>query len=134
MWHCMFGHLNHKVLRMLYINKMVIGLPLLKTSEKICTICLSTKKHKDLIPKKSLWRVSKLLQLIHSDIYGPSTPISSSNKRYILSFINDFTRKNWVYLLHEKSEAFATFRKFKACVEKEIKAYITCLRTNKVVS
>lgn len=40
-------------------------------------------------------------------------------------------RKTWVYFLHEKSEAFATFKFFKANVEKEIGASITCLRTER---
>jgi transposase InsO family protein len=83
------------------------------------------------MPKKSLWRASKKLQLVHADICGPIKPNSNSNKRYILSFIDDFTRKTWIYFLHEKSEAFAMFRNFKACVEKESGEYITSLRTNK---
>ncbi|CAN1750023.1 Retrovirus-related Pol polyprotein from transposon TNT 1-94, partial [Linum perenne] len=83
------------------------------------------------LPKKSLWRASKQLQLIHSDICGPIKPTSSSNKRYILSFIDDFSRKTWVYFLHEKSETLVTFKNFKAFVEKETGAYIICLRTDR---
>jgi transposase InsO family protein len=83
------------------------------------------------MPKKSLWRASKKLQLVHADICGPIKPNSNSNKRYILSFIDDFTRKTWIYFLHEKSEAFAMFRNFKACVEKESGEYITSLRTDR---
>jgi len=48
-----------------------------------------------------------------------------------MSFIDDFTRKTWIYLLHEKSEALAMFRNFKVCVEKESGAYIVWLRTNR---
>lgn len=33
--------------------------------------------------------------------------------------------------MHEKSEAFLTLKNFKACVEKETRAYITCLKTNR---
>lgn len=47
-----------------------------------------------------------------------------------MTFIDDFTRKTWVYFLHEKSEAFITFKFFKANVEKEIRTSITCLRTD----
>ena len=64
-------------------------------------------------------------------ICGPIKPTSNSDKRYILSFIDDLTRKTWVYFLHEKSEAFVTFKNYKAHVKKEIGAYITCLRTNR---
>ena len=37
MWHCRFGHLNHKGLRTLSYKKMVVGLPSLKSPKKICT-------------------------------------------------------------------------------------------------
>jgi len=47
------------------------------------------------------------------------------------SFINDFSRKTWIYFLHEKSEAFTMFRTYKACIEKETSAYLKCLRTDR---
>jgi len=109
---------------------MVIGLPMLKSTKEICAVCLTGKQHKMSISKRSLWRASRQLQLVHSDICGPITPISHSGKRYILTFIDDFTRKTWVYFLHEKSEALITFKAFKASVEKEIGTFITCLRTD----
>lgn len=68
---------------------------------------------------------------MHSDLCGPIKLASNSDKRYIISFIDDFSRKTWVYFLHEKSEDFAAFKNFKACVEKEIGAHISCLRTDR---
>ena len=68
---------------------------------------------------------------MHSDICGPIKPGSNSDKRYILSFIDDLTRKTWACFLHEKSEAFVTLKNYKTYVEKEIGAYITCLRTDR---
>jgi len=70
-------------------------------------------------PKKSHWRASQKLQLIHADLCGPITPISNGSKRYLISFIDDFTRKVWIYFLVEKSDAFNTFKHFKSLVEKE---------------
>lgn len=131
MWHCRFGHLNHKGLRTLSYKRMVVGLPSLKSTKEICTTCLIGKQHREFIPRKSLWRATKRLQLIHSDICGPIKPASHSNKRYILSFIDDFTRKTWIYFLHEKSEAFTAFKNYKASVEKETGEFIICLRTDR---
>lgn len=131
LWHCRFGHLNYKGLNTLSGKKMVIGLPSLKSPKNICTTCLIGKQNREVIPKKSSWRASKKLQLVHADICGPITPYSNSNKRYMLSFIGDFTRKAWIYFLHEKSEAFGMFKIFKAYVEKEVGAFITCLRTDR---
>jgi len=46
-------------------------------------------------------------------------------------FIDDFSRKTWVYFLHEKSETFSLFKSFKALIEKEVGINIVCLRTYK---
>lgn len=38
---------------------------------------------------------------------------------YLLTFIEDFSRKLWVYFLNEKSEIFVTYKSVKNMVEKE---------------
>lgn len=131
LWHCLFGHLNHNGVISLSNKRMAVSLPALKFPKKICTTCLVTKQHRNSIPKKSLWRASRKLQLMHVDICGPIKPASNDSKRYILSFIDDFTCKAWVYFLHEKSETFAIFKSFKIYMEKESGEYITCFRTDR---
>jgi len=61
---------------------------------------------------KSSWRASNKLQLVHANICGPNKPESNGNKRYIISFIDDFTHNTWIYLLREKSKVFAMFINF----------------------
>ena len=56
---------------------------------------------------------------------------SYTKKRYILTFIDDFSRKLWVYFLNEKSEAFTTFKNFKVMVEKRSRHTICGLRTDR---
>lgn len=71
---------------------------------------------------------------MHSDICGPITPKSNSHKRYILTFIDDYSHKMWTYFLHAKLEAFAMFKIFKSMVEKEKANYISSLRTDQVLA
>jgi len=68
---------------------------------------------------------------VHADICGPINPMSSSNKRYILSFIDDFSWKIWLYFLNEKSETCSLFKRFKVLVEKETCVSIGSLRTDR---
>ncbi|KAJ9554165.1 hypothetical protein OSB04_018210 [Centaurea solstitialis] len=131
LWHCRFGHLSYKGLSILSRKGMVEGLPLIHTPRELCSSCLVGKQHRGSFPKKSLWKSTHKLQLVHSDICGPISPTSNSNKRYILSFIDDFTRKTWIYLLSQKSEAFYAFKNFKIAVEKQAGASILCLRTDR---
>lgn len=96
-----------------------------------CTDCMVGKHHKDPIPKKSTWKATQKLQLIHADICGPIFPMSNSKKIYSLCFIDDFIRKAWIYFLSEKSEAFNMFKCFKKLVENETGFPIKCLRTDR---
>ena len=68
------------------------------------------------------------LNLIHMDLWGSTQCVSISKSRYFISFIDDFSRHTWVYLIDEKSEVFSCFWDLKNFVEWEIKRKIKCLR------
>jgi len=130
LWHCHYGNLSFKGLKTLQQKQMVNGLPQLQPPSKLCKDCLVGKQHRDSFPKRSTWRAAEILQLVHADICGPITPMSNSNKRYLLTFTDDFSRKTWVYFLVEKSEAFTIFKNFKTRVEKETNFFLKSLRTD----
>ena len=54
--------------------------------------------------------------------------MSFEKNKYFLLFIDDFSRKTWVYFLKEKSEVFDVFKKFKAFVEKQSGFNIKAMR------
>ena len=131
LWHCRYGHLNFSGLKTLYQKNMVIGLPPIQLQTDICDECTVGKQPCDSFPTAPAWRAEHILELVHSDLCGPINPASCSGKRYFLTFIDDYSRKTWVYLLHEKSEAFAAFQSFKSKVEKMTDYSIKCLRTDR---
>jgi hypothetical protein len=55
--------------------------------------------------------------LIHSDVCGPMPVKSLGGSLYYVSFIDDFSRKTWMYLLKLKDEVFGKFQEFKDEVE-----------------
>src|SRR5438270_4058852 len=44
---------------------------------------------------------------------------SIGGNRYFLTFIDDYSRKTWIYFLKQKSKVFSCFKNFKAFVEKQ---------------
>ena len=50
---------------------------------------------------------------------------------YFLTFIDDFSRKIWVYFIKYKSETFSKFKEFKAEAEKQSGKFIKVLRSDK---
>lgn len=131
LWHRRFAHANHKALRTMQFNNMVEGLPKVAEKTQLCEVCEVGKQNRVEIPKKSKWHASERLQLVHTDICGPIKPMSQGGKRYVLVFIDDYTRKTWVYLLAFKGEPFECFKRFKALVEKETGFSLKCLRSDR---
>ena len=116
--HLRFGHLNFGGLQLLAKMKMVRGLPSIEHPNQLCEGCLLGKQSRKSFPKEASTRAIKSLQLVHTDVCGPIKSSSFGKSNYFLLFIDDFSRKTWVYFLKQKSEAFGTFKKFKAFVEK----------------
>ena len=65
---------------------------------------------------------------IHSDLWGPSPTISVEGEKYYVLFVDDFSRKVWVYVLKRKYDVFNTFKQFRVMVEKRTGKTIKCLR------
>ncbi|KAG7561531.1 Zinc finger CCHC-type superfamily [Arabidopsis thaliana x Arabidopsis arenosa] len=131
LWHKRFGHLNQQSLENLSKKEMVIGLPQIEKDDSVCEVCTKGKQHRETFPKQANWRATEKLQLIHTDLCGPIQPNTVGEKRYILSFIDDFSRKTWIYLLSLKSEAFSSFKSFELMVENEARMKIGCLRSDR---
>jgi transposase InsO family protein len=88
-------------------------IPLLK---KVCVSRMIGKIHKEQIPKQRTMTIARLLQLVHSNLCGSMPVVSRTGSRYILTFIDDFTRKTWLFFLHTKLQTFDKFKLFKATV------------------
>lgn len=68
-------------------------------NELNCKICMLGKNHVQLFPKQSLSRSDAPLSLVHTEICGPMKTSSIGGARYFVSFIDDFSRKIFVYFL-----------------------------------
>ncbi|MGI4370262.1 hypothetical protein ACR2V4_27090, partial [Klebsiella pneumoniae] len=56
------------------------------------------------------WRALEVRQLVHNDVAGPFPTPSFSKARYVLTFIDNYSRFTWVYFLICKSEVFERFQ------------------------
>eukprot|EP00253_Pinus_taeda_P036710 PITA_36710 len=75
-------------------------------------------------------RTKQILELVHSDVFGPVKVPSLGKSVYYVSFIDDFSRNTWIYFLKKKSEVFDRFKEFKALVENQTEKKIKVLRTD----
>ena len=110
---------------------MVIGLPNIKAPSNPCESCILGKHQRDSFLIRNSRRAKQSLELVHTDICGPVEVESIGHKRYFVLFVNDYTRKIWIYFLREKSEAFNKFKEFKALVEKQCGSHLKTLRSDR---
>jgi arginyl-tRNA--protein-N-Asp/Glu arginylyltransferase len=97
-------------------------------SEK-CEICIQAKMTKKPFP--TVHRNSQILQIIHSDICELNGILTRGGKRYFITFIDDFSRYTYVYLMKNKDEAFDMFKRYKSEVENHKEKKIKILRTDR---
>jgi len=129
LWHKRLGHCH--IQRMLNLKKkdMSRGLPVLSDHLPNCNACQFGKQNRIPFPK-TVWRATKKLQLIHTDVAGPQRTPSLQSSLYFILFIDDFTRMCWIYFLKFKHEVAGVFLKFKKMVETQSGSKIQFLRSD----
>ncbi|KAG8474588.1 hypothetical protein CXB51_031227 [Gossypium anomalum] len=79
---------------------------------------------------RGIHNTKETLEYIHSDLWGPSRVPSRGGANYMLTFIDDFSRKVWAFFLKQKSDVFSVFKSWKIMIEKQTGKQIKYLRTD----
>ena len=87
---------------------MVKGFPIINEQKNSCESCILAKHQRDSFLNAS-YREKEHLELVHTDLCGPMQTQSIGGSFYFLTFINDFSRKDWVYFFKHESETFEKF-------------------------
>ena len=111
LWHFRFGHLSMPVISAAVAP---LGIKLPSTLTTFCETCPLAKQTRPSFKIRST-RSSQPLQLVHTDLCGPF-PSSLCNKKYFITFVDDFTRFTTVYFLESKHQAFKAFQNYHAAV------------------
>ena len=69
--------------------------------------------------------------LIHSDVCQLPVPSLLGHNKYVATFVDDFSRKCFVYFMQSKNQVFDIFVLFKNCVENRCNVEIKLLRSYK---
>ena len=71
-----------------------------------------------------------MLGLVHTDVCGPMTIHARGGYIYFITFIDDFSRFGYLYLMKYKSKTFEKFKEFINEVEKQLGKSIKTLQSN----
>lgn len=127
LWHKRFGHIGKTSIQKL--STMVHGLKE-ETSKTVCEPCAEGKSTK-LPHNVSRKRATRPLELIHTDIFGPVTPTSYDDKRYVLVFTDDYTHFTAAYPMERKSDTFQHLKIYEAMVSAHFQRKISRLRCDR---
>lgn len=105
-YHRVFGHRNFESLKKMFNEKMVTGIELKRCNncQLECEVCLQSKMSRKTFKKVKATTTKKCFDLIHTDLCGPMRTMTHTNRKYILTFIDDYSRYTTIFLLREKSE------------------------------
>jgi hypothetical protein len=91
-WHERFRHLNFKYMQKLSKHILVDVLPNIHFSKGVCEGCVLRKHPQEKFDKGKSQRASTPLDMIHSDLMGPFLHPLISKVRFVLIFVDDFSR------------------------------------------
>ena len=128
LWHNRLGPMSQKGMK----EPLSKGkLPKLKNVHfDMCESCMMGKQKKLSFLTGGRKLKATKLDLVHINLWGPSPVASLGGSRYYITFIDDYSRKVWVYFLKNKSDVFDTFKRWKAMVKTVTSLKLKCLRSN----
>lgn len=129
LWHRRMGHLNVKDLIEATTTGTIEGIGHIKGGNISCDVCIQGKMARAPFPKRSD-RCSDLLDMMHSDVCGPTRTESLGKSRYFVTFIDEASGWCEVRFLSKKSGVFAEFVRVKALFEKQTGKVLKCLQTD----
>ena len=101
-------------------NDLVRGLPRLNfKSNHLCNVCQKGKLTKNSFKSINVVSTKNYLELLHMDLFGPSSNKSFRGKRHAFVIVDDYSRFTWVFFLAHKHETFSKFVKFCKKIQKQ---------------
>ncbi|XP_075080360.1 uncharacterized protein LOC107807206 [Nicotiana tabacum] len=125
--HRRLGHISKERLEILVKNEILPNLNC--TDLTLCSDCIKGKQTKH--SKTGATRSIQLLEIIHTDICGPFDVPSFGGEKYFITFIDDFSRYGYIYLLKEKSQAADALKVFVTEVERQLDKKVKIIRSDR---
>ena len=95
-----------------------------------CESCQLRKHTRVSFPKRLEYRTKSPFELIHIDVWGSSRTASTLGFRYFVTFIDDFSRCTWLFLMKSRTELCSMFQKFFVEIRNQFHTSFRILRSD----
>ncbi|GJS16927.1 retrovirus-related pol polyprotein from transposon TNT 1-94 [Tanacetum coccineum] len=130
LWHRRLGQANMLLIQSMAFKELVRNLPKLKYDKHFCDTCKIRKQAHASHKAKNMDSTKTCLELLHMDLFGPSTIKSFGGNLYILVVVDDYSRYTWTRFLKTKNEAFEKFEILSRKIQNELGSSIIAIRTD----
>ncbi|GJT84818.1 retrovirus-related pol polyprotein from transposon TNT 1-94 [Tanacetum coccineum] len=130
LWHRRLGHANMRLIQSLASKELVRNLPKLKFDQHFCDACKIGKQAHASHKAKNIVSMTRCLELLHMDLFGPSAVRSYGGNLYTLVIVDDYSRYTWTRFLKNKTEAFEQFEIFSKKIQNQLGCSIVSIRTD----
>ncbi|GJX91875.1 retrovirus-related pol polyprotein from transposon TNT 1-94 [Tanacetum coccineum] len=130
LWHRRLGHANMRLIQSLASKELVRNLPKLKFDQHFCDACKIGKQDHASHKAKNIVSTTRCLELLHMDLFRPSTIRSYGGKLYTLVIVDDYSRYTWTRFLKKKTKAFEQFKIFSKKIQNQLGCSIVSIRTD----
>ncbi|GKA55642.1 retrovirus-related pol polyprotein from transposon TNT 1-94 [Tanacetum coccineum] len=79
---------------------------------------------------KNIVSTTRCLELLHMDLFGPSSIQSYGGNHYTLVIVDDYSRYTWTRIIKDKTEAFDQFKIFSMKIQNQLGSSIVSIRTD----
>jgi hypothetical protein len=128
LWHHRLGHMSEKGMHILHKRNVFPDMKQIDLD--FCEHFVYGKHKRVEFLRVGKEKKSERLDLVHTNVWGPSHVSSLGGSHYYVTFIHVAARKTWVYCILQKYDVFDTFRKWKDLVENEARKRLKCLRSD----
>ncbi|GJX00063.1 retrovirus-related pol polyprotein from transposon TNT 1-94 [Tanacetum coccineum] len=130
LWYRRLGHTILCLIQTLASKELVRNLPKLKFDQHFCDACKIGKQAHASHKAKNIVSMTRCLELLHMDLFGPSAVRSYGGNRYTLVIVDDYSRYTWTRFLKDKTEAFDQFKIFSKKIQNQLGCTIVSIRTD----
>lgn len=117
LWHFRLGHLNTADMKKLVSFSDGMQMNVSTAANEVCEPCVFGKQTRSSFPRNKTPRSKRILELVHTDVWGPLKTTAYDGSRYFVTFTDDYSRASMVYFMQHKSEVFEKFKEFVAMAE-----------------
>ena len=121
LWHRWLTRISMNSLSKLIKKDLVVGLSKLNLKKKNWDACQLGKQTRVSFKSKNIVSISRPLELLHIDLFGPTKTTNLGGEWYGFIIIDNFSHFTWVLFLVHKDKTFLIFSKFYRKISNEKK-------------